>query len=108
MTASVGLMTDIRNALTGARARRGVMFLVLAMLTVQLGLIRHVIDAGPQHSDVTCEFCVAGDHHSPLITAVDGVGPFHVAAPVKALHPVLVPAAPESAAHRVRGPPRNV
>lgn len=102
-----GKMTDIRKALAGQRARRGVMLIVLAVLTVQFGLIQHVIDAGPQHVEATCGLCVTGDHNAPLIMDADGGEPSLVAAPVKALHPVPETAAPGSAAHRVRGPPRT-
>lgn len=107
MSAFDGLMTVRRAALTGPRARRGVLLLVVAVLTVQFGLIQHVIDAGSQHADLTCEFCVAGDHHSSLVTTTDGHVPVHVAAPLKVLHPLVFPAGTASAAHRVRGPPRN-
>ncbi len=85
MTVVESLMTGCRHALAGPMARRGVVLLALVVLTVQFGLIQHVIDAGPQHAEATCAFCVAGDHNSPLLTDADGGKSSPAAAPVEAL-----------------------
>lgn len=108
MTGFDEMIARCRRSLARSRVRAGAVALVFAVIVVQFGLVKHTIEAGPQHADVACEFCVAGDHHSPLAASVAHVVPIPTAAPPRALHPVVTPAAPERAAHRVRGPPRNV
>lgn len=79
--------------------------LAAVVLLVQFGLVQHSIEAGPQHTDTACEFCVAGDHHTPLQGDVEARTPVPAAALLPRPAFTLDPASTPRSAHRVRGPP---
>lgn len=85
-----------------------IILLALVVVSVQLGVVRHSIEATPQHVDAVCGYCLAADHTTPVLPAASIALPIFEQETNAIAATPTVPAATPHADHPVRAPPATV